>query len=160
MKMSSNKFIYLGGLLAADAQQDYDIDRRIAMAMSRCGRLRNIFDSQVIGPWLKIRLYNALVCSLLTYGCESWTFTDRVMRKLNHANSLMLSTITGRSVQEEASSTTASFDLVRHIRVRRFRWVGEILRMNQDRLLFKAITYQHENGTGGHSPWMYPNTSI
>ena len=44
------KFIYLGGLLAADAQQDYDIDRRIAMAMSRCGRLRNIFDSQVIGP--------------------------------------------------------------------------------------------------------------
>ena len=119
------------------------------MAMSRCGRLRNIFDSQVIGPWLKIRLYNASVCSLLTYGCESWTLTDRVMRKLNHANSLMLSTITGRSVQEEASSTTASFDLVRHIRVRRFRWVGGILRMNQDRLLFKAITYQHENGTGG-----------
>jgi len=44
------KFIYLGGVLAADARQDYDIDRRIAMAMSRCGRLRNIFDSQEIGP--------------------------------------------------------------------------------------------------------------
>ena len=63
------KFIYLGDLLAADAQQNYDIDRRIAMVMSCCGRLRSIFDSQVIGSWLQIRLYNASVCSLLTHGC-------------------------------------------------------------------------------------------
>ena len=115
------KFVYLGGVLAADANQDYDIDKRIAMVMSRCGRLRSIFDSQEIGPWLKIRLYKASVCSLLTYGCESWTLTDRVVRKLNHTNSLMLSSITGRTVQEEARSTTSSFDLVRNIRVRRFR---------------------------------------
>lgn len=141
--------IYLGGVFAADARQEYDIDKRIAMAMSRCGRLRSIFDSQEIGPWLKIRLYKASVCSLLTYGCESWVMTDRVMRKLNNANSLLLSSITGRTVQEEARSTTASFDLVRHIRVRRFRWLGEILRMHPDRLLFKSIIYQYENANSG-----------
>ena len=143
------KFVYLGGVLAADANQDYDIDKRIAMVMSRCGRLRSIFDSQEIGPWLKIRLYKASVCSLLTYGCESWTLTDRVVRKLNHTNSLMLSSITGRTVQEEARSTTSSFDLVRNIRVRRFRWLGEILRMHPDRLIFKSIVFQYVNGHGG-----------
>ena len=42
--------------------------------------------AQEIGPWLKIRLYRASVCSLLTYGCESWTPADRVMRKLNNIN--------------------------------------------------------------------------
>jgi len=75
--------------------------------------------------------------------------TDRVMRKLNNVNSLMLSSITGRTVQEEARSTTSSFDLVRHIRVRRFRWLGEILRMNPDRLIFKSIVFQYVNGHGG-----------
>ena len=44
------KFTYLGGLFAADANQSYDIDKRIAMSMSRCGRLRSIFDSQEIDP--------------------------------------------------------------------------------------------------------------
>ena len=109
------KFTYLGGLFVADTNQSYDIDKRIAMSMSRCGRLRSIFDSQEIGPWLKIRLYRASICSLLTYGCESWTLTDKVMRKLNNINSLMLSSITGRTVQEEARSITSSFDLVRLI---------------------------------------------
>ena len=119
------------------------------MSMSRCGRLRSIFDSQEIDPWLKIRLYRVSVCSLLTYGCESWTLTDKVMRKLNNINSLMLSSITGRTVQEEARSITSSFDLVRHIRVRRFRWLGEILRMHPDRLIFKSIVFQYEKGYGG-----------
>jgi len=94
-------------------------------------------------------LYTTSVCSLLTYGCESWTLTDRVMRKLNNVNSLMLSSITGRLIQEEARSTTSSFDLVRHIRIRRFRWLGEILRMHSDRLIFKSTVFQYENNNLG-----------
>ena len=94
-------------------------------------------------------LVHSSVCSLLTYGCESWTLTDWVMRKLNNVNSLMLSSITGRQIQEEARLTTSSFDLVRNIRVRRFRWLGEILRMHPDRLIFKSIVFQYENNNWG-----------
>ena len=61
----------------------------------------------------------------------------------------MLSSITGRQIQEEARSTTSSFDLVRNIRVRRFRWLGEILRMHPDRLIFKSIVFQYENNNWG-----------
>ena len=51
------KFTYLGTVFAADGQQLYDIRVRMGKAMTRCGRLGHLFDSPILGPWLKIRLY-------------------------------------------------------------------------------------------------------
>ena len=144
------KFCYLGSVFSADGLQDYDIRARIGKAMSRCGKLGHLFDSPALGPWLKIRLYTAAVVSLLTYGCESWNLTDVVMRKLNGCNSQMLSRITGNDVRMEARSTTSSFDVVKRIRVRRLRWLGQILRGNQGRLLFKAMEAQHAMQSPGN----------
>ena len=42
------KFKYLGTLFAANGLQCYDIDKRIATAKARCGKLRKIFDSKCI----------------------------------------------------------------------------------------------------------------
>ena len=64
------------------------------------------------------------------------------MSKLNGCNSQMFVRITGNEVWYEARSATSSFDLVKHIRVRRLRWLGQILRGDQNRLLFKAIKVQ------------------
>ena len=129
------KFKYLGTLFAADGVQDYDIAARINKAKVRCGQLSHIFDSDKLSLELKIRLYVAAVCSLLTYGSETWLLTDRVRRKINNANSIMLARISGRSYREEARPSTTSFNLVLSIRRRRLRWVGHILRDEGRRLL-------------------------
>ena len=40
------------------------------------GALRNVFDSGIpLG--LKLKIYKTAICSLLTYGCEAWTLTER-----------------------------------------------------------------------------------
>ena len=65
------------------------------------------------------------------------------MRRLNGCNSQMLARITGRDVQTEARSATSSFDLIKNIRTRRLKWLGQILRGDQTRILFKAIEQQH-----------------
>ena len=54
-----------------NADQEQDVKRKIAMAMTRCERLNNIFGSKNISLRLKLRLYEAAVCSILTYGCET-----------------------------------------------------------------------------------------
>ena len=54
--------------------------------------------------------------SVVTYGCESWSLTKKVMRTLNGANSLILSRITGKSVQQEARADTTTYNLLNHIR--------------------------------------------
>ena len=79
----------------------------------------------------------------MAYNCESWNLTEDVMRKLNYYNSQMLSRITGNDVLMKARSTTYSFDVVKHIRVRRLCWLGQILRGNQDRLIFKVMEAHH-----------------
>ena len=80
-------FKYLGTLFTADGRQQHDIKKRIVLVMSRCGRLRHIFNSPVISLHLKLRLYAAAVCSVFTYGCETWDLTEKVMRTINGANS-------------------------------------------------------------------------
>ena len=66
-----------------------------------------------------------------------------MQRALNGANSQMVAAITGRSIREEASKSTQTFDVVRQIRVTRMRWVGHILRMPDERMIKKAVKQLH-----------------
>ena len=136
------RFKYLGTVFAADGLQSHDIKQRIAKAMSRCGQLRHIFASPALSLHLKLRLYEAAVCSLLTFGCETWALTDKTMRTLNGANSRMLTHITGKSIRAEARPLTTSLNLVRMIRIRRYRWLGHILRTSPHRLIHQALLCQ------------------
>ena len=118
--------------------------------MIRCGKLRHIFDSDHIPLNLKIRLYIAAVCSLLTYGMETWSLNPRTLRRLNGANSRMLSRITGKSIQDETRATTTTFNLTLNIRRRRFKWVGKILRDKESRLVFQMLVEQQSLGFAGN----------
>ena len=85
--------------------------------------------------------------------------TKDVRRKLNGVNSRMVSIITGKTPHEEASDGTRSFDLVRAVRSRRLSWLGHILRMDQDRLLVKAVKHLYEDGNEGDILMDTPTTS-
>ena len=145
-------FTYLDAKFTADGQQSSDIEARIAMAYNRCGELRKMFDSPFLTRRLKLRLYIAAVVSVMTYGCEAWFLTPKVMAKLNGANSKMLVRIMGSSIREEARSATSHFDLVKEVRVRRLKWAGDILHMTPDRLLHKTIEAQLVMGMQ-HARW-------
>ena len=137
----SNKFrfCYLGSTFTADAQQKHDIKERVAKAMSRCGKLRHVLDSPTLCLKLKLRLYKAAVCSLITYGCETWCLTPEVLRRLNGANSTMLARFSKKTIPQEARPMTTSYNLVRAVRVRRLRWLGHILRAGPTQITFQAV---------------------
>ena len=77
------RFKYLGTVFSADAKQVHDIKTRVAQAYSRCGKLGHVLDTPKLSTDLKIRLYKGAVCSILTYGCETWRLTPPVIRQLN-----------------------------------------------------------------------------
>ena len=136
-------FTYLGVRFAADGQQSFDIESRIAMTYNRCGELSQMFDSPLLSSRLKLRLYVDAVVSVMTYGCEAWFLMPKIMSKLNGENSKMLARIMGTSIREETRSVTAHFDLVKEVRARRLKWTGCILRMDaKNRLLHKALEAQ------------------
>ena len=65
------KFKYLGSIFSASGEQKFDISRRIALAATRCGKLRHCFDAKAISLRTKLRIYLAAVISVLTYGSEA-----------------------------------------------------------------------------------------
>ena len=132
-------FKYLGSVFEAGGSHMPDVKRRIAMAVARFGKLRHVWQRKELHLNLRLRLYKAAVCSILTYGSEAWNLTAAVRRALNGANSRMLSVITGKTAHEEASPATRTFDLVMWIRARRLAWAGHILRMGTERRLKQAL---------------------
>ena len=135
-------FPYLGSKFTADGDVSHDVDARIARALKRWGDLRHIFTSDDLSVEIKIRLYSAAVCSLMSYGCESWPFTEEVTRRINGANSRMLASFTSKTIQQEARPLTTSLNLVLRLRKTRLRWLGHILRGGKDQLTYQAIKAQ------------------
>ena len=88
---------------------------------------------------------------MLTYGSEAWTLDDAACKIINGANAAMVSHIraTQRSIQEEATDGTKTFDLLRWIRAHRLRWVGHILRMSETRLIKQALHTIFDNHKDG-----------
>ena len=111
--------------------------------------MRNIWSSSSIPLGLKLRIYKTGVCSRLVYGAEGWLLDEQACAMLNGANSRMISHVTGKSVRDEASRRTRTFDIVRWIRARRLQWVGHILRMSHHRMVRKAAQHIHSNPKKG-----------
>ena len=130
---------YLGSIFEAGGGMMADVRRRIAMARQRFGKMHHLWKDNNLHRKLRLRLYKAAVCSILTYGSEVWTLSVDVRKAINGANAAILSIITGRTPHEEATRGQQTFDLVKWVRARRLQWLGHILRMGPERLLKRAV---------------------
>ena len=93
---------------------------------------------------MKIRLYGSGVISILRYGSDGYNFRKKVRSRINHFNSKCLSTITRRTIEEEASEPTV--DIIAKIYETRGKWLGHILRMDESRPVHKAVRESFERG--------------
>ena len=118
--------------------------------MSRCGKLRQVFDSTILSLTLKLAVYKAAVVSTLTYGSEAWHLTEETKARLNGANARALSRFTGKSAHEETSKYKRTFDIVAAVRNRRYKWLGHILRLEGPRLVKLAVKAQYDMALPGN----------
>jgi hypothetical protein len=77
-----DQFKYLGSTLTKDGRSTSEVKIRIAIATATMTRLHKIWRSSDITFGTKIKLFRALVLSTLLYGCESWTLTADLERRI------------------------------------------------------------------------------
>ena len=65
--------IFLGSEITADGDCSHEIKRRLLLGRKVMTNLDSIFKSKDITLPTKVRLVNAMVFSVVMYGCESWT---------------------------------------------------------------------------------------
>ena len=77
-------FTYLGSIISADGSIEAEITSRIGKAGGAMKRLSNApWKRRCISRQTKLRMYRALVFSVLLYGSETWNLTIRDCNRLN-----------------------------------------------------------------------------
>ena len=66
------RFAYLGSTICEDGDVRSEVRTRIGKASSAFNSMKNVWSSTGVTQKTKIKLFNAIVMSVLLYGCESW----------------------------------------------------------------------------------------
>ena len=128
------KFKYLGYVLTSDGRCDTEIKKRIAIAKDSFSKMKPILSNLNITMDTKLRLLKAYVWSTLLYGCESWTISESVNKKLEAAEMWFLRRMLRISWKEKKSNETVlqqsgiRRSLIKTIRRRQLEFLGHINR--------------------------------
>ena len=131
---TTNNFTYLGCTIFHNNSCNDDIKRRIAIATSTMSKLSSVWRSPCLSLNNKVRLYDSLVISIVTYSAASWTLTKAQQLRLNAFNTKALRRILGirwhdRVTNTEVYARTGQHPLTTTIRKRRLGAFGHICRL-------------------------------
>jgi hypothetical protein len=111
--------------------------------------LKCVFKRKDVTKEAKVAVYNSLVLSVLLYGCESWSLTQRLRDRLRSFHCKCVRSmcrinmwhvqhyrITAQDLEHRLGVRSFETYLVR----RRLRWLRHVWRMPWDRLPRKLIT--------------------
>ena len=92
---TTDNFTYLGSTIASNNSSFNDVNRRIAIATCTMFSFSSIWTSSRLSLALKMRLYNSLIISIITYSSASWTVTKAQKKLLYAFNTKALRRIVG-----------------------------------------------------------------
>ena len=73
---------YLGTTITDDARGKQIIERRIALAKSTFSKLKNILKNKKLQMKRRLLVLNCYVYPVIMYGCEAWTLTSDLRKRL------------------------------------------------------------------------------
>ena len=76
-------FIFLGSKITADDDCIHEIKRCLLLGRKAVTNLDSVLKSRDITLLTKVRLVKAMVFSVVTYGCESWTIKKAEHRRID-----------------------------------------------------------------------------
>ena len=99
-------FKYLGFTITSDARCETEIKKTIALSKDTFTKMKSIFTNRNIKVYTKIDTLKAYIWSILLYGCECWTLTEDLERRLEGAEMwnirrIMRISWTGKKSNEE-----------------------------------------------------------
>ena len=140
-------FKYLGSFVSLQHGDLKEISAKLAEGRQRFASFQKLWKSKQLSIPLKCKLYRALVLSVVLYSSETWTMNKSTQRKLESFHTSCLRRILcfsylERVTNEEVLTRSRMSTLSAMIMIKRLKWFGHILRMNDDRLALRAFTWE------------------
>ena len=146
-------FTYLGSCISSHGTLDKEVSHRLAKASSSFGRLwTRVWHERGITKKTKVAVYRAVVLSSLLYGCETWTYYRRHIKKLDQFHLRCLRRILDISWEDHVtnqevlrrSGLPGIETLIMHSQL---RWTGHVMRMEDSRLPKQLFCSELARGT-------------
>ena len=139
--------MYLGFFVSLQHGVLKEISAKLAEERQRFASFQKLLKSKQLSIPLKCKLYRALVLSVVFYSSETWTMNKSTQRKLESFHTSCLRRILcfsylERVTNEEVLARTRLSKLSAMILIKRLKWFGHVLRMNDDRLALRAFTWE------------------
>ena len=139
-----DKFTYLGSSVSSTEKE---IDTRLRKAWTAIDRLSVIWKSDLTDK-LKRSFFQAVIVSILLYGCTTWTLTKRMEKKLGGNYTRILRAILNKSWRQHPTKQQLYGHLpsiMKTIKVRRTRHVGHCWR-SRDEVISDVLQWTPSHG--------------
>ena len=139
------KFTYLGSILSKSIVMDDEVNTRLAKTSAAFGLLsRNVWNQRDISEATKIKVYQAVILTILLYGCETWSTYQRHIKKLNHFHTTSLRKIFGitwwKHIPDTKVLPRTSLPSIYSILIQsQLCWAGHVVCMKDHCLLKKLL---------------------
>ena len=135
---SVDQFTYLGSIISTDNGAMKDIKARLAKARTAFAKLQPIWKSNNYSRNTKIKIFNSNVKSVLLYGSECWRIIQSDLQKVEAFHNSCLRKILrifwpNKISNENLFKRCKCQNIGTIIKQRRFRWLGHVMRMPNER---------------------------
>ncbi|KAI8478919.1 hypothetical protein Bbelb_433480 [Branchiostoma belcheri] len=140
-------FTYLGSTVNNAATIDTEINNRIAKFSKNTGALYPLLRDRNIPTEVRVHIYTSILKPILTYGCETWTLTERRRSILQAAEMRVLRLIYGVTKRDHIRNTTIRASLkvepiINYVEKSQLRWFGHVKRMAATRGVKRILEWK------------------
>jgi hypothetical protein len=140
------RFKYLGGYISNTGSLDLEIQTRIQNACASINKLnKRVYKNNDINVNVKCQVYKSVTLKTLLYGCESWVLYRKHINQLEVFQQRFLRNLLKIKWQDHIRNSDVlqrakCKSIEELITMAQLRWVGHLLRM-QDNRLPKCVLY-------------------
>ena len=149
-------FVYLGTSITNNNNVSDEIKRRLTLANRCYFGLNRQLSSRALSRRTKLTLYKTLIIPVLLYGAEAWTLSAADEKSLGTFERKILRKIFGpicidgeyrRRMNIELYELYDDVELVRRVKLQRLRWLGHVVRMDEQAPARKVFETTPSGGT-------------
>ena len=143
------KYKYLGQRIAMENSTKQEVSIRIKAGWSVFGKYREIFLDMHLPMSLKRKFFNQCVLPAMTYGCQTWSLTKALVKKLETSQPAMERRMLNVKLKDRIRNTairqrTRVTDIVQYVTNTKWKWAGHIARMKDNRWTIRSTEWQTE----------------
>lgn len=147
----TDKYTYLGKQIGFSRKNsELEIDRRIQNTWNKYWSMKEIFKSDM-AVQIKTRVMNTCLLPSLTYGCQTWKFTNKTRNKIiSCQRALERSMLSIQKIQkirhEKIRNISKATDALEQTQRLKWKWAGHVARLQDERWTKRVTLWSGPKG--------------